>query len=87
MTEQKPKTIPYRVFEELEARNKYTVKRLTNIIIILIALLFIASVSVGLVAFYYRSQLETIEIEMDTDGGGNNNYIGESGIITNGVGD
>lgn len=87
MSDQNPRSVPYAVFEEVEARNAHTVKRLTGIIIMLVVFLFIACTSIGLVAYYFRSQLETISIEMDTDEGGNNNFIGNSGIITNGAGD
>ena len=87
MSDQNPRSVPYAVFEEVEARNAHTVKRLMGIIIMLIILLFIACGCIGIVAYYYESQYETIQVDMDTEGGGYNNYIGESGIITNGAGE
>jgi len=79
-----PKTVPWRVFEEVTARNSATIKRLTGIIILLIVLLFVACAAIGLVTAYYESQMETIQIEQDTDGGGHNNFINGDGDIHNG---
>lgn len=82
--DQNPKSVPWRVFEEVSARNSVTIRRLTGIIILLVVLLFVACTAVGLVTAYYESQMETVQIEQDTDGGGNNNFIGGDGQIHNG---
>lgn len=84
--EQKPKTVPYRVFEELEARNKYTVKRLTTIIIVLISLLFVSLCATCAVFVFYETQYEEVLITQESEGDAISNYVGNDGSITNNFG-
>lgn len=76
--------IPYIAFESVQARSERHIKRLTIIIIILIALLF-ASNGIWLL-FMSGTTFETYEADIDAgQGGALYNYIGESmeGDITN----
>ena len=82
MVESVPETIPYRVYEEQGARNWLVVKRLVWAIIVSVALLF-ASNALWLWAwnsFEYYGE----EVIIDSQDGGNANYIGNDGDIVNG---
>ena len=78
-----PETIAYRAYEEQGARNWLVVKRLVWAIIVSVALLF-ASNALWLCAwnsYDYSSE----EIIIDSQDGGNANYIGNDGDIVNGT--
>jgi hypothetical protein len=77
-----PETIAYRAYEEQGARNWLIVKRLVLAIIVSVILLF-ASNALWLLAWtsYDYSGEEVI---IDSQDGGNANYIGNDGDIVNG---
>lgn len=77
-----PENVPYIVHEAAMARNERNVKRLVIAIVTAIALLF-ASNALWLRAwnsYDYSSE----EIIIDSQDGGNANYIGNDGDIVNG---
>lgn len=68
--------IPFIVYESSMARMERTIKRLWILLILLVALL----VATNCLWLWYESQFEDVEIsqevEQDTDGGGDNTFIG-----------
>ena len=74
--------VPYIVYEGERARNERTTKRLIHALIVALAILF-ATNAVWLYAWmsYDYSGAETVTV----DGEGIANYIGNSGVITNGT--
>lgn len=79
--------IPYVVYEGTQVRYERTLKRLITALIIAIMFIFASNVA-WLIAWcqydYTSTQKENI-VEQNADDGGNANYIGESGEITNGL--
>ena len=69
-------TVPFIVHENLRAQMSAINARLIRVIVLLIVLLVCSNVA----WLYYESQFETetthMEIEQDTDGGGNNYVVG-----------
>lgn len=74
--------VPYIVFEGEVARAERHVKRLLIALVITIALLFISNM-IWLNAWTQYDYAEDT-ITVDSEDGGNANYIGEDGEITNG---
>lgn len=81
-TEKKtPETIPYIVHETTVARMERMIKKMWTVIILLIVLL----VGTNAAWLWWSNQWETVEsweITQENEGG-NNNYIGNDGDITN----
>lgn len=79
--------VPYIVYEAMLEKEDRQQRRMVVIIILLIVLL----VASNLVWVYFWNQYDyvetetsTEEIELDADDGGNANYIGRDGLISNG---
>lgn len=78
--------VPYAAYEGLQVRHERTVKRLI-IAIIIIAIMMFASNMAWLYAWqsYDYGSEETVMVEQDTKDGGNANYVGGNGDISNGT--
>ena len=87
MAETKPKTIPFVAFESMLEKEDRQQRRMAAIIIILILLL----IGTNTLWIYEWNQYDYVddytEIEVDSEGQGIANYIGEDGDITNGKGE
>ena len=87
MTNQEEKemqlTVPYIVHEATQARAERTIKRLIIALITSIILLFATNV----LWIWNNSQYDFVdgEVNVDTEGEGNANYIGQDGDIYNGT--
>lgn len=81
------KDVPYAVYESSQVRHERTVKRLIVVIIVLIVLLFTSHMAwlYAWQSYDYVSEEKTVSVEQDTKDGGNANYIGANGDITNGA--
>lgn len=79
------KTVPYLVFEGSQARAERTIKRLIIALIIVTALMFISNIAWlwAWTSYDYVSEESTITV--DSNDGGNANYIGRDGDINNGT--
>lgn len=76
--------VPYAAYEGLQVRHERTVKRLI-IAIIIIAIMMFASNMAWLYAWQsYDYESEETAVIVDSKDGGNANYIGNDGDITNG---
>lgn len=76
--------VPYAAYEGLQVRHERTVKRLI-IAIIIIAIMMFASNMAWLYAWQsYDYESEETSVIVDSKDGGNANYIGNDGDITNG---
>jgi hypothetical protein len=80
------KDIPYLTVEGIQARNERVIHRLIRIIIILIIGLILNNAM--WIYFYnqydYSDTTTTDTVTVDSNDGGNANYIGNDGEITNG---
>lgn len=78
------KSVPYVVYEGTMARFERTIKRLIIVIAIAVVMLFVSNMA----WLYEFSSYDVIseEVAVDSQDGGNANYIGASGIINNGEG-
>ena len=80
------KDVPYLTVEGIQARNERVIRRLIRIIIILI----IGMILNNLMWIYFYNQYDytdsttTDTVTVDSNDGGNANYIGNDGEITNG---
>lgn len=74
--------IPYFVYERTMARFERTIKRLIIVIVIAAVALFVSNMAWLYVFNSYDVVSE--EVAIDSNDGGNANYIGASGIINNG---
>ena len=76
--------VPYLVYEGTQARNERTIKKL--IIALIIAIILIFATNAIWLYFWNSYEYEVIEssVDLSTDGGGDANYIGNDGNITNG---
>lgn len=72
--------IPYFVYEHTMARFERTIKRLIIVIAISILLLFASNA----LWIYEWMQYDYTDVTVDSQDGGNANYIGVSGVINNG---
>ena len=77
------KDVPYLVYEATQARNERAVKRLVTALIIAIALMF-ASNAIWIYAWLQYDYISE-DITVDSQDGGNANYIGHDGDINNGT--
>ena len=75
------RTVPYIVYEGTMARFERTIKRLIIVIIISVVTLFASNMAWLYVFSFY--DLVSEEVTVDSQDGGNANYIGASGIINN----
>ena len=73
--------VPYLVYESTMARFERTIKRLIIVIGIAIALLFASNMA----WLYEWNQYDYGDVDVNTENGGNANYIGASGMISNGT--
>ena len=85
MTNQEEKemqlTVPYIMHEAAQARAERTIKRLIIALITSIILLFATNV----LWIWNNSQYDFVDGNVDTEGEGNANYIGQDGDIYNGT--
>lgn len=77
-----PENVPYIVHETAMARNERNAKRMIIAIIVAIVLLFVSNALWSLAWCQYDYSSE--EVIIDSQDGGNANYIGNDGDIVNG---
>ena len=75
--------VPYLIYEATQARNERAVKRLVIALIIAIVLMFVSNAIWIYAGFQYDYISE--DITVDSQDGGNANYIGHDGDINNGT--
>ena len=77
--------VPYIVYEGEMARQERQTKRLIVMLIIMLVLFFASNMA----WLYVWNQYEYVDeaVTVDSDDGGNANYIGNDGDIVNGYGD
>ena len=73
------RNVPYIVFEGTVARFERIIKRLIIALIIAIGLFFITNFA----WLYFWNQYDYSNVMVDSQDGGNANYIGASGVINN----
>ena len=73
------RNVSYIVFESTIARFERTVRRLVFVIILLAVLFFATNV----LWIYEWNQYDYKDVTVDSQDGGNANYIGASGVINN----
>ena len=87
MTNQEEKemqlTVPYIMHEAAQAKSERTIKRLIIALIIAMCLLF----ATNALWIWHNSQYDFVDskVNVDTEGEGNANYIGQDGDIYNGT--
>ena len=74
--------IPFIAYEYTMARFERTIKRLIAVIVLLV----IGLVVTNALWIYEWNQYDYSDVTVDSQDGGNANYIGASGIINNGEG-
>lgn len=79
-------TVPYRLYEKAMYREAREKKRKDKIIVFLILLVFLSH-AMWLLYFNSFDTVTTTTVQQDTEDGGNANYIGQSGVISNGEAD
>ena len=84
VTESYKEPIPYFVYERTMARFERTIKRL--IIVIIVAVVALFATNTAWLCVFNSYDVVTEEVAVDSNDGGNANYIGASGIINNGEG-
>lgn len=79
-------TVPYIVHESECARNERHIKRLIIALIVTVALIFGSNLAwlIAWMQYDYSSGNSETVVELDGKEGGNANYIGNDGDITNG---
>lgn len=79
--------VPYVVHEASVARQERQIKRMWIALIVLAVAWFLTNmIWIGVFNSYdYSSTTEEIIVEQDAQDGGNANYIGNDGVINNGV--
>ena len=77
------KDVPYIVYQGTMARFERTIKRLVIVLAITIVLLCASNFYWA----YFWSQCDFSDVTIDSQDGGNANYIGENGVINNGESD
>ena len=82
--EEKNKVVPYAAYEGLEVRHERTVKRLIIAIIVTVILMFASNMAWLYAWQSYDYASEETAVIVDSKDGGNANYIGNDGDITNG---
>lgn len=81
-TEKEMKDVPFYAYEYTMARFERTIKRLVTALIISIVLMFLTNA----IWVYEWNQYDYTDVTVDSNDGGNANYIGVSGVINNGEG-
>ena len=79
-----PESVPYIVHESYMARMERQIKRLWIALIVAIALLFASSAIFTWAWMQYDYTSEETIVDVNSDDGGNANYIGNDGDIVNG---
>ena len=82
-----PESVPYIVHESSMARMERQIKRLWIALIVAIALLFASSAIFTWAWMQYDYTSEETIVDVNSDDGGNANYIGNDGDIVNGESD
>jgi hypothetical protein len=78
-------TVPYIAYESMLDKEDRQQKRMVIIIVVLVVLLLTTNL-MWLIAWNQYDYVDLYdEVDVDTDGGGNANYIGEKGDIYNGI--
>lgn len=78
------KDVPYIVYEGAQVRNERIIKRLIWSLIVAVGLLFLTN---GIWILYLNQyDYSSYSVDVDSDDGGNANYIGNDGDIYNGTG-
>lgn len=72
--------IPYFVYERTMARFERTIKRLIIVIVIAVVALFASNMA----WLYEWNQYDYGDVDVNSESSGNANYIGASGVISNG---
>lgn len=75
--------VPYLIYEATQARNERTIKKLIIVVVIAIALMFISN-AIWLYAWMQYDYISE-DVTVDSQDGGNANYIGNNGDIMNGT--
>lgn len=81
------KSVPYIVYESAQARSERRDKRLILALIIVTAMMFISNIFWLWAWMRYDYTSEESVITLDSQDGGNANYIGHDGEISNGTSD
>lgn len=81
------KSVPYIVYESAQARSERRDKRLILALIIVTAMMFISNIFWLWAWMQYDYTSEESVITLDSQDGGNANYIGHDGEISNGTSD
>lgn len=79
--------VPYAAYEGLQVRHERTVKRLIIAIIVTVILMFASNMAWLYAWQSYDYESEETAVIVDSKDGGNANYIGNDGDITNGKSD
>ncbi len=79
------KSIPYIAFEAEMVRHERTIKRLVIALVICVVMIFASNAA--WLMFFNQFDIQTETVMFDTDKGGDNSYIGASGVIHNGKND
>lgn len=85
MEDTKDLTVPYVVFESTQARAERRDKRNGIVIIVLIVVLALSNLAWLYAWNQYDYVSETSSVNIDSQDGGNANYIGHNGDINNGT--
>lgn len=75
--------VPYLIYEATQARNERSIKRLVTALIIAIVLMFVSN-AIWIYAWLQYDYISE-DITVDSQDGGNANYIGHDGDINNGT--
>lgn len=81
-----PENIPYIAYDMAQARNERHIKRMIVALIVAVALMFATNIAWLCVwnSYEFYGETYTEEVSVDSGDGGNANYIGNDGDITNG---
>ena len=82
-----PESVPYIVHESSMARMERQVKRLWIALIVCIAMIFASNATWLYAWMQYDYTSEEVIVDVNSDDGGNANYIGNDGDIVNGESD
>ena len=82
-----PESVPYIVHESSMARMERQVKRGWIALIVVVALLFASNAAWLYAWMQYDYTSEEVIVDVNSDDGGNANYIGNDGDIVNGESD
>lgn len=82
-----PESVPYIVHESSMARMERQIKRLWISLIVSVILLFASSAIFAWAWMQYDYSSEETIVDVNSDDGGNANYIGNDGDIVNGESD